>query len=159
MSFKTKQSALKAARAEYGPEAIEAVDFQLRNTGAGWVHETISPVNGAAHEAQGKRVRAPKLPKAAKTPAKREKAATPKPAAPEGKTKTDMIVEMLKKPGGATSKEMEEKTGWAPHSVRGLLGTFRKRGVNVVSKKIKGEPTIYRISKTSAPADVVGDVV
>lgn len=89
-----------------------------------------------------------------------------KPSAPAGQSKTDMLVAMLKKPGGATSKEMEEATGWKPHSVRGLLGTLRSKGVNVVSKKLPKEPTIYRIAASSAPApapaaaaEQVGDVI
>lgn len=86
-----------------------------------------------------------------------------KPSAPEGKSKTDMLLDMLKKPGGATSAEMEKATGWKPHSVRGLLGTLRAKGVNIVSKKLPKEPTIYRIAAGSpapkAAAEQVGDVI
>ncbi len=84
----------------------------------------------------------------------------PKPVAtvkpkPESGTKTDLVVHMLHRPGGATSKELEAATGWASHSVRGLLGTMRKKGVNVVSKKFPGEPVAYCI----IAVDLVGDVV
>lgn len=98
----------------------------------------------------------------ARRPAKPKKASAPKPAAPEGTSKTEMLVAMLSTAGGATSKEMETATGWQSHSVRGLLGTLKKRGVNVVSKKLKGEPTIYRIVKAApaaAAAETVGDVI
>lgn len=61
-----------------------------------------------------------------------------------GTTKSQIIADMLVK--GATSKEMEAATGWAPHSVRGLLGTMRKKGVKVVSTKLKGEPTVYSVA-------------
>jgi len=97
-----------------------------------------------------KRVAKPKADSGQAPPVKAEA----KPAAPEGSTKTDMLLGMLKRDGGATSKEMEEATGWAPHSVRGLLGTLRKKGVAVTSTKLKGEATIYRIA-----ASVIGDVV
>lgn len=60
-----------------------------------------------------------------------------------GQTKGALIQSMLMK--GATSKELEAATGWKPHSVRGYLGTLRKSGVNVVSHKEKGEPTVYRV--------------
>lgn len=218
MTHKTKQAALKAARAEMGDEAIEGVDFNLKATGTGWEHQPIPPANDATAAAQADRLAPPakakgptkrglggkpketrdqkrlrliaeadarnaakasgvddfqpapgKLnkalsrPVATKAPRKPAKAATPKPSAPEGQSKTDMLVGMLSTAGGATSKEMEAKTGWKPHSVRGLLGTLRKRGVTVVSKKLKGEPTIYRISKAkpqSAPVEEsIGDVV
>ena len=66
---------------------------------------------------------------------------------PDGQTKNELIKAMLVK--GATSKEIEAATGWAPHSVRGFLGTLRKQGVNVISTKLKGEPTIYRIVAAS----------
>jgi hypothetical protein len=78
----------------------------------------------------------PKEPKAAKEPG--------------GQTKGEMIKAMLGTPGGATSKEMEEATGWQPHSVRGFLGTLRKAGVKVISKKLPKEPTIYRIEGAAA---------
>lgn len=80
--------------------------------------------------------------------------------APEGggQTKGAMIQAMLRTAGGATSKEMEQATNWQPHSVRGYLGTLRKAGVNVVSKKLKGEPTIYRIEAGARPADA-GEVL
>ena len=69
-------------------------------------------------------------------------------------SKTDLIVAMLKAGTGATSKQLEAATGWAPHSVRGLLGTLRKRGVNVVSTKVPKQPTVYHIA-----AGVAVDVI
>jgi hypothetical protein len=69
-----------------------------------------------------------------------------------GQTKGAMIQAMLRTPGGATSKEMEEAAGWQSHSVRGYLGTLRKSGVKVISKKLPKEPTIYRIEAGAADA-------
>ncbi len=92
-----------------------------------------------------------KAPKAVKAPVVARKpltAPTPKPAPIVGQTKTDLILSMLKKPSGATSKALEEATGWAPHSVRGLLGTLRRRGVRVLSTKEPKSPTVYRIIET-----------
>ncbi len=102
------------------------------------------------------RKRAPKKPQAAVNEHMTEVA---KIAAKASGTKSDLILGMLKKPGGASSKEMEAATGWAPHSVRGFLGTLRKKGVAVLSKKFaKGEPTVYSIEAAADPA-LVGDVV
>lgn len=76
-------------------------------------------------------------------------------SAPKAGTKGDMIQAMLKTPGGATSKELEAATGWQPHSVRGYLGTLRKAKVNVISKKLPGEPTIYRIEAAAPDTEVL----
>lgn len=153
---KTKQAALKAARTEMGDDVVEGIDFNLKNTGAGWAFEPIPPGNEAAAAAQGKRVRASKPPKSVKAKAPKN-ASTAKPNT--GQSKSEMLMEMLKG-AGSTSKEMEAAAGWQPHSVRGFLGTLRKKGVAVVSKKLPGEPTIYRIGKAVAKADEqIGDVV
>lgn len=93
-----------------------------------------------------------KADKAAKV-AKPKKAAAAKPAPPAGTSKTLMLMGMLTKPGGASSKEMEAATGWAPHSVRGFLGTLRKKGTVITATKFaKGEATVYSISEAPQPA-------
>ncbi len=52
-------------------------------------------------------------------------------------SKTAAILDLLKRPGGATAKELMEATGWQPHSVRGFLsGTVgKKMGLTVASAK------------------------
>jgi hypothetical protein len=79
-------------------------------------------------------------------PAKRKagKKATPKKKAPrsarndvrEG-SKTATILDMLKRSGGATAKELLKATGWQPHSLRGFIsGTLgKKMGLTVTSTK------------------------
>jgi len=54
-------------------------------------------------------------------------------------SKAAKIIDLLKRPGGATTKELMKATNWQPHSVRGFLsGTIgKKMGLTVVS--IKGE--------------------
>lgn len=74
---------------------------------------------------------------------------------PKGQTKGALILAMLKTPSGATSKEIEAATGWQPHSVRGYLGTLRKSGVVVISKKLPKEPTIYRVAAEKASDEVL----
>jgi len=82
-------------------------------------------------------------------------------AAPAAGTKGAAILTMLRGPGGASSKEMEQATGWKAASVRGYLGTLRSQGFSIESKKLgKGEPVVYKLheAKTATAADV-GDVV
>jgi Protein of unknown function (DUF3489) len=78
--------------------------------------------------------------------AKSGKKATPPKKAPKGAkkatgaregSKTAMILELLKRPGGATAKELLKATGWQPHSLRGFIsGTLgKKMGLTVVSTK------------------------
>jgi len=57
------------------------------------------------------------------------------------------ILELLKRPGGATSQELMKATGWQPHSVRGFLsGTIRKKlGLTVISTKSEDGERIYSI--------------
>jgi hypothetical protein len=87
---------------------------------------------------------APRRVNVAPAKAKSGKKATPKKKAPrsarndarEG-SKTATILELLKRPGGATAKELLKATGWQPHSLRGFIsGTLgKKMGLTVTSTK------------------------
>ena len=71
------------------------------------------------------------------TPAKKApKAATKAKKSRQG-SKTETILDLLKRPGGVSAKELMETTGWQAHSVRGFLsGTVgKKMGLTVVSTK------------------------
>ena len=52
-------------------------------------------------------------------------------------SKTNKVLDLLKRPGGVTAKELMKATGWQPHSVRGFLsGTIgKKMGLTVTSAK------------------------
>ena len=52
-------------------------------------------------------------------------------------SKTEKVLDLLKRAGGATTKELIKATGWQPHSVRGFLsGTVgKKMGLAVTSTK------------------------
>jgi hypothetical protein len=64
------------------------------------------------------------------------KAATQPKGTREG-SKTATVIDLLKRAGGVTSKELMAATGWQPHSVRGFLsGTIgKKMGLHVASTK------------------------
>ena len=63
-------------------------------------------------------------------------------------SKTAIILDLLKREGGVTSKELMTTTGWQPHSVRGFLsGTVgKKMGLKVVSAKGESGERSYSIT-------------
>jgi hypothetical protein len=83
---------------------------------------------------------------AKKAPKGRAKAQAAKPGARSG-SKSAKILEMLKRPGGASAKELLKATGWQPHSLRGFLsGTVgKKMGLSLTSAKGEDGGRIYSI--------------
>ena len=57
------------------------------------------------------------------------------------------VLDLLKRPGGVTAKELMKATGWQPHSVRGFLsGTIgKKMGLTVTSTKGEDGERSYSI--------------
>jgi len=72
------------------------------------------------------------------------KAATP--PRPEPKGKLGILVGLLRRPEGATIKDLAVATGWQDHSVRGAIAGALKRklGLQVLSEKTD-QVRIYRI--------------
>ena len=99
----------------------------------------------------------------AKAKAKGGKAAKPAKAAPADKptpragTKQAKLIELLKRPEGATVEQIAEATGWQNHTIRGAIsGALKKKlGLNVEATRTrevgpektgaKGSSTVYRI--------------
>jgi hypothetical protein len=113
----------------------------------------------AAEEAKGtKRARvgrqgahvAPKKGKSAKkaTPVKKapKTAKTKLGAAREG-SKSAKVLDLLKRPAGATLKDLMKATGWQAHSVRGFLSgaVGKKMGLTVASAKGEDGERTYSI--------------
>ena len=86
----------------------------------------VAPKKGKSGKKATSAKKAPKAPKGEK-----------KGGAARDGSKAAKILELLKRPGGATSKELMKATGWQPHSVRGFLsGTIgKKMGLTVTSTK------------------------
>jgi len=78
--------------------------------------------------------------KAAKAP---KKATAAKAEGAREGSKTEMILDLLKRPDGATLKELMNATDWQAHSVRGFLSVLsKKKGLAVESiKSTEGERT------------------
>jgi hypothetical protein len=87
-----------------------------------------------------------KLGKKARPPKKTHTGAKKDTGAREG-SKAAKILDLLKRPGGATAKELIKATGWQPHSIRGFLsGTVgKKMKLTVVSTKGEDGERTYSI--------------
>src|ERR1700733_2161945 len=83
-----------------------------------------------------------------KTKLARKATATKKATAPRRGNKTAKVLDLLKRPGGVTLKELAKATGWQAHSVRGFLSgnIGKKMGTSVESSKRADGERAYRIS-------------
>jgi len=92
---------------------------------------------------------APKKGKSAKkaSPAKKAPKGQKKANAARDGSKTAKVLDLLKRAGGVTAKELMKVTGWQPHSVRGFLsGTIgKKMGLTVTSTKSEDGERTYSV--------------
>ena len=91
----------------------------------------------------------------------RRRAGTRPDSSPQGvrSTKQARMIEMLKRPEGATVEEIAEAMGWARHTVRGAMaGALKKKlGLTITTERVRcvgpshqgarGSYTIYRIAE------------
>ncbi len=99
----------------------------------------VPPSNGKSAKKTTPQKKGAKATKGAKT--------AKKPTGAREGSKTDKVLDLLKRSGGATTKELMKATGWQPHSVRGFLsGTLRKKmGLAVTSTKGEDGQRCYSI--------------
>jgi hypothetical protein len=93
--------------------------------------------------------RSPAGPKrSTKSKSKSKPKATVSRSATRSGTKQALLVDLLRRKGGATIAEVVKATGWQPHSVRGAIsGNLKKKlGLAVVSDKVDGRGRVYRIT-------------
>ena len=79
--------------------------------------------------------------------------ATPQPTTqkehkPREGTKQSQMVELLRRPEGATIGEIIEATDWQSHTVRGVIaGALKKKlGLNITSEKDQTRGRVYKIA-------------
>ena len=79
----------------------------------------------------------------------RKAASANKPATARHGTKTAKILDLLKRPSGATLQELRKATNWQAHSVRGFLsGTVvKKMAISVESSLRADRERVYRASE------------
>ncbi len=63
-------------------------------------------------------------------------------------TKTARLEALLRRPKGATQKQLEAGLGWQPHTVRAAISRLRKGGAEVTLDRSARTPT-YRIDSGS----------
>jgi hypothetical protein len=118
---------------------------------------------GQAPKADKKANRAPRRAPVAPAKAKAGKKATPAKKGPKGRakakvaapskpeardgSKTARILDLLKRPGGVTAKELAKASGWLPHSIRGFLSGVvgKKLGLTVTSTKTEDGERTYSV--------------
>lgn len=67
-------------------------------------------------------------------------------------SKQAVVIQMLRRPEGATVTQIMEVTGWQAHSLRGFFaGTIKKKlGLSLVSEKSEDGVRTYKIEETTA---------
>ena len=82
------------------------------------------------------------------SPTKKRSQRAKKASSTPGVSKTAQVLDLLKRPGGATLQELMAATGWQPHSVRGFLsGTVRKKmGLAINSSKGQDGDRTYSVN-------------
>ena len=77
--------------------------------------------------------------------------ANPKTPRTRENSKQAQMIELLKRPDGATLNQLVEVTGWQAHTVRGAMaGALKKKlSLNIVSEKTDGQERKYRITTTT----------
>ena len=74
------------------------------------------------------------------------------------------MIELLKRPEGATVEQIAETTGWQHHTIRGAISGALKKKLRLTSRppaparsaptrRRQGQQTVYRISNPEQPRE------
>jgi hypothetical protein len=133
---------------------MNGIPAETAHTGAGAPAEPAKPAQkpqSAAHRAHV----APARPKSGHkaSPAKKANKGAKSPKSPRKTTgtrqgsKTAKVLDLLRRSGGASLKELIKATGWQAHSVRGFLSGAlgKKMGLTVASTKAEDAERRYSV--------------
>ena len=120
----------------------------------------VAPEKAASKKAASQKKGAPKANKGAKKAAKQAKAAPKKQdkekvakvkeaKVPREFSKKNIVLDLLRRPKGATMAEIAKATDWQNHSIRGFISgqLTKKMGLAVESTKNEAGGRSYRIAK------------
>ena len=117
----------------------------------------VAPEKAASKKAASQKKGAPKANKGAKKAAKQAKAAVASKKAAKVKeakvprefSKKNIILDLLRRPKGATMAEIAKATDWQNHSIRGFISgnLTKKMGLTVESTKNEAGERTYRVAK------------
>ena len=115
--------------------AEEVTDAEVAET-HGDADTIPAPAEGAVCPTCGRRLRTVRTP------------GTRQPRGHRDGSKEALVIDLLRRPDGATIAQIMAATGWRAHTVRGLFaGALKKRrGLAVTSEKPQGGERIYRIA-------------
>lgn len=117
---------------------------------------TVAPEKAASKKKASRKKGAPKAKKGVekanpKRPAKKAVNGTPKAKAtpPQESSKKDIVLDLLRRPKGATMAELMEATSWQAHSVRGFISGAlgKKMDLPVISAKREDGARVYSLAK------------
>ena len=116
--------------------AAEVTDAEVAETMHGDADAIPAPAEGTVCPTCGRRLRAVRTP------------GTRQPRGHRDGSKEALVIEMLRRPQGATIAQLMAATGWRANTVRGVFaGALKKRrGLAVTSEKPQGGERIYRIA-------------
>ena len=134
-----------ATLAEQGPQAVPVTPVSKKGT---------SQKKGAPKASKGAK-KAVKQPKAAPKKQAKEKVASKKTAkvkeaaVPREFSKKAIVLDLLRRPKGATLAEIAKATDWQNHSIRGFISgnLTKKMGLTVESSKNEAGERTYQIAK------------
>ena len=66
--------------------------------------------------------------------------------APRAGTKSERLLNLLRKGTGASLDDMIEATGWQAHTVRAAMTGLRKRG-HAIDRHVEGDTTVWSVSE------------
>ena len=90
----------------------------------------------------------PEAPEAPTSEAPAPQPATAKERKPREGTKQQMMIDLMRRPKGATLTEIVETTGWQQHTIRGAMaGALKKKlGLTITSEENESRGRVYKIA-------------
>ena len=122
-------------------------EVPIKDRRLAWRDEGEQPL-GVAITAAGRAMIAPEEDAAQAAPKKTQALGKRVPTAPHAATKASIVVDLMRRPEGATLTELIHATSWLPHTTRAALTGLRKKG-HVIDKSKRDDATCYRIAEVA----------